>query len=137
MERAGRLIAKWKKSGDCVSVEDLARAAWNVAVGKKIAVHTMGVKLVRQHLIVQVEDDVWRRQLFSLRGHILGNLRKTLGEGVVTGLEFRIAARRMGPGREDSLRKPATRQVTIADEADRIEDPVLRNIYKRARNKAS
>ena len=39
MERAGRLIAKWKKSGDCVSREDLARAAWQVAVGKKIADH--------------------------------------------------------------------------------------------------
>jgi len=137
MESAGRLIAKWKRSGDCVSVEDLARAAWNVAAGKKIAAHTLGVRLVRQHLIVQVEDDVWRRQLFSLRGFILSNLRKTLGEGVVTGLEFRIGARRIGPGREERLRLPATRQAAVADEADRIEDPVLRDIYKKARNRAS
>jgi hypothetical protein len=136
MERAGRLIAKWKKSGECASREDLARAAWRVAVGKKIADHTIGVKLVRRHLIVQVEDQIWRRQLFSLRVDILRNLRKILGDGIVEDLEFRVAVKRKGPGREEFVRKPAARESGSADEADTIEDPVLRSIYKRARNKA-
>ncbi len=138
MESAGRLIAKWKKSRDCVSPEVLARAAWSRAAGKKISAHATGLKLVRKHLVVQVEDEVWRRQLFALRPHILRNLSEALGEGVVESLEFRLAPPKIGPAREErSQRIPVTRQDVAADEADRIADPVLRAIYRKSRNKAS
>ena len=135
MERAGRLIAKWKKSRDCVTPEDLARAAWSAAVGRRIAAHATGLKLVRNRLVVMVEDEVWRQQLFSLRQQILRNLNEKLGPGIVEKLEFRIEPRRMPPATEQrTRRKPALQQT---DEADRIADPVLRAIYKKARHKAS
>jgi predicted nucleic acid-binding Zn ribbon protein len=138
MERAGKLITKWKKSRDCVSAEDLARTAWSRAAGKKITAHATGLKLVRKRLVVQVEDDLWRRQLYGLRQQILHNLREALGEGIVESLEFRLAPDRIGPGREERvLRKPAARQSRPADDADGIADPILRAIYRKKRGKAS
>ena len=136
MERAGRVIAKWRASGSRIGGEDLARAAWRAAVGAKIAAHTAGINLVRTHLIVEVEDDVWRRQLFSLRGLILKNIEKVLGNGIVEDLEFRVAVGRIGPGREERRRQASQRKQVGRDEADRITDPVLKNIYKASRKRA-
>jgi len=137
MERAGTVIAKWRVSAGCVSPEDLARAAWQSAVGKKIAAHTTGINLVRTHLIVKVTDAVWRRQLFQLRNPILHNLEKILGRGVVEDLEFRVATRRIGPGRAGLAPEAEQRKHARNDDAEGIKDPVLRMIYRRDRKKAS
>lgn len=127
MERAGRVIARWKKSADCVSNEDLARAAWSVAVGKRIAARTTGIDLVRTHLIVKVDDEIWQRQLWSLRRQIVQNLAGVLGNGVVDDLEIRVAPPRIPPKRAETTKLPST------DEADQIADPMLRRLYKRKR----
>lgn len=136
MERAGKVIANWKAGRACVALEDLSQAAWRAAVGDKIARHTVGVNLVRQHLIVQVEDQMWKTQLWSLRGQILGKLAEVLGRGVVEDVEFRVGRRRIGPGREESLPDGRRTGTVTVDEADSISDPGLKAIYKRARRKA-
>ena len=130
MERAGRILAKSKASGECIDPALLARAAWRVAVGPKIAAHTVGTNLVRRHLVVEVEDEVWRRQLFGLRGFILKNLARELGDGVVEDIEFRLVHPRKAPGREERPR------ATSPDESDAIADPVLRSVYQRMRRKS-
>jgi hypothetical protein len=138
MERAGKLMGKWKLSRNCTSQEEIAKAAWPVAVGKRVASHTGGVKLVRSSLVVEVEDDIWRRQLFSLRGQILKRLEDVLGEGIVTDIEFRTAVPRRLPQREERPWRRAEEQSALpGDEADRIEDPVLRRSYKAARRRRS
>lgn len=133
MERAARLIARWKTAGGDIPPADLATAAWRVAAGDKIAARTVAVDLVRTHMIVRVEDDIWRRQLLALRGQILRNLTRILGAGIVEDIELRVAPRRIGPGRE-GFRSLAP---AAGDEADGIGDPVLKAIYKSARKKAS
>ncbi len=141
MERAGRIIARWRKTGDSEAMQEVAQAAWRVAAGQTVNRHTLGVSLVRTHLVVEVEDHTWRRQLFALRYQILASLKKVIGEGVVETLEFRVPAQRMGPGRETRNRepaaKPAARAEPVADEADDIKDPVLRLLYKKSRKRAS
>ncbi len=131
MERAAKLLAKLKLS-EAVSVEDLARAAWPAAVGKRIAVHAVPKALVRGSLIVETEDGIWQKQLFYLRYQILAKLSEVLGAGIVTGVEFRIATPRRPPQAAQNLSgsKPA-------DEADGIADPGMRIVYKQARKKAS
>jgi hypothetical protein len=130
MERASKLIRGLGLPSETISVEELACAAWAQAVGRKIAGHTRAARMVRTRLIVEVEDNVWQRQLFSLSRHILGNLEKHLGPGAVDDLEFRIVPRRREPQRaEQSV--PA-----LIDEAENIADPVLRDIYKASRMKA-
>jgi len=123
MERVGRVVGKLKVTTD----EQLAQAAWAQAVGKKIAGHTGNVSLVRERLIVEVEDAIWQRQLFTLRGQILARIEQVMGRNIVQQLEFRIAIPRRAPQREER---------TSADDADAIKDPVLRNLYKAARKRA-
>jgi hypothetical protein len=131
MERASRLIRELVTSGDVLSAGELACAAWPQAVGKTIAAHTRASRMVRTRLIVEVEDHIWQRQLWALAPHILNNLKKSFGPGLVEDLEFRIVPRRREPQRA-ALAIP----VLFPDEADGIADPVLRGIYKASRRKA-
>jgi hypothetical protein len=130
MERASKLIRGLRLSGEVITPEQLACAAWPEAVGKKIAGHTRAAKLVRTRLVVEVEDHTWQKQLFTLTRHILNNLEKTLGRGLVDDLEFRIMPRR----REPDVARAA--MPALFDDADAISDPVLREIYKQSRKRA-
>jgi predicted nucleic acid-binding Zn ribbon protein len=131
MERAGKSLAKLKLS-DAISQDDLARAAWPAAVGKRIGAHATAKALVRGSLIVEVEDGIWQKQLFYLRFQILAKLQEFVGAGVITDVEFRIATPRRPP--QPALSLNAAKPL---DEADGISDPGLRMIYKQARKKAS
>ena len=132
MERAGRSLAKLKNSCG-ISADELALAAWPAAVGKRIAQHARAVALVRGNLVVEVDDAIWRKQLFTLRPQILSKVHEVLGGITVTDIEFRVPRERRPPQRAASVREP----LGAPDEAESIADPVLRIVYKRARNKAA
>jgi predicted nucleic acid-binding Zn ribbon protein len=122
MERAGRLIGKLKLDVD--DPELRARAAWKVAAGKKIAEHTRAVALVRGSLVVEVEDQIWQRQLKTLSGFLLRNLEKALGEALVTGIDFRPMPKRREPQRAERARG-----------TEDVLDPVLDLLYRQARKR--
>jgi predicted nucleic acid-binding Zn ribbon protein len=130
MERAGKLIRKLKLPAETASLEDLVLAAWPMAVGKRIASHTRPVALVRERLVIEVEDPIWQRQLWTLRGQILAKLVEVLGPGAVGTVEFRVAVQRRMPQREERIRIPA-------DESSQIQDPMLRKLYQLDRKKAT
>src|SRR5579863_3415524 len=104
MERAGRLIAKLKLSPDVADPEARARAAWKLAAGKKIGAHTLAAALVRDTLIVEVEDITWQRQLATLEHFLLRNLAEALGEPLVKKIDFRSMPRRRRPQRAETAR---------------------------------
>jgi hypothetical protein len=131
MERASKLIRGLGLPGDTLSAEELACTAWPGAVGKKVASHTRAAKLVRTKLVVEVEDSIWQRQLFSLSGQILSSLARVIGKGIVDDLEFKIAPRRREPARAT-----VSTSAPLLDEADGIADPVLRDIYRASRKRA-
>ena len=131
MERAGKSLSKLKLS-DAISNEDLARGAWLAAVGKRIASHATAKSLVRDSLIVEVEDKVWQQQLFQLRHPILAKLSQVLGAGIIRDVEFRIATPRRPPQPARRLNESKT-----MDEADAIADAGMRIVYKQSRKKAS
>ena len=133
MERAGRTIGKLSRASQVMTNEDLARAAWPQAVGKKIAAYTAATALVRKCLVVEVQDMVWQRNLNTLRAQILKNLTAVLGPGIVEDLELRPMTPKRMPQRAESPR----REAMPADEADAIADPQLRRVYKISRKKAS
>jgi hypothetical protein len=127
MERAGRLIGKLKL---CAAPEDLARAAWPVAVGKRIAAHSAAVRLDGSCLVVEVEDAVWQGHLMALRNQIVKRMEDVLGSALVGGLVFWPMLPRRMPQREE-------RAARRADEADDIADLQMRRLYKVARRKAT
>jgi predicted nucleic acid-binding Zn ribbon protein len=122
-----------------MSEEDVFRAAWPLAVGKAIARHTSHVRLVREKLVIEVEDAIWQRQLHTLSFQILDRLRKFTGSALVTDLEFRIGIPRRTVQRAESSEHLAEslRQQSHADEAETILDPVLKKVYRLSRKKAS
>lgn len=134
-------MSKLKLASHGVTEEQMASAAWPVAVGKTIARRTTIAGLVRDRLVIQVEDKVWQRQLFTLRAQILRRMEEALGRPVVRELEFRIAVPARKPATSESL--PAAASVpgpllaAAADEADSIRDPIFRSIYKASRRKAT
>ena len=122
MERAGRLIGKLKLAVD--DPELRACAAWKVAAGKKIAEHTRATALVRGALRVEVEDQIWQKQLNTLSRALLRNLEKALGEALVTDIDFRPMPRR---------REPQKAERAIGRET--VQDPVLDMLYRQSRKK--
>jgi len=133
MERASKFMGKLKLSAQ-LQPEELAIAAWPVAVGKRIAFHSAARCLVRDKLVVEVDDGIWKRQLFQLRLQILENLVEIIGPDLVRDVEFRIAPPRRPAAAAVALKSDMTQPT---DEADSIRDPVLRQIYKEQRKKAS
>ena len=133
MERAGKALAKLRLS-DAISSDQLAFVAWPAAVGKRIAVHACPKALVRGTLVIETEDAIWQKQLFHLRFDILAKLVEVLGSGVVTDLEFRIA--RATPRRPPQSAQSHS-ETAVPDEAESIEDPGMRIVYKQARRRAA
>ncbi len=130
MERAGRVLSRLKLPNGAVAGETLALAGWPAAVGKRIAAHSRPLSLSNGRLHVEVEDLVWKKQLTALKGQILRRLIEVIGKGVVRDLHFCVAPRRRQPQRAAALH-------VSPDEANRIEDPVLRSIYRAQRAKRS
>ena len=130
MQRAGRVLGNLKLTKQGVSDEEMARSAWAAAVGRKIAVRTHAVGMVRNRLVVEVEDAVWQRQLWTLRGQILKRFEQVLGRVIVEELEFKIAVPRIKPVRAEISH-------VSTDEADLIRDPTFRSVYKAARKRAT
>ena len=136
MQRASRLILNKKVSREIISDDDVVTAVWPSAVGKAIAAHTLRLKMVRSKLVVEVEDAIWQRQLYSLSGQILNRLRTLLIDGKVEDIEFRV-----GAPKRPTQRAVAVRNTPLLDnprdEADSIQDPVLKKVYQLSRRKAS
>jgi hypothetical protein len=91
---------------------------------------TNAVALVRNRLIIEVEDSLWQRQLFTMRSQIIQQIENAAGRRVVEELHFRVAVAKRGPVRAET-------NTPCLDEADGIPDPFLRNIYRAARKKAT
>jgi hypothetical protein len=131
MQPASRCIAGMSNLRESCDAGDIVCAAWNRAVGKKIAVHSHAAKMVRNTLVVEVEDRLWQRNLMGLSRQIIKNLDQLVGPGMVADLEFRI----IPPRREPRLAQASMPALELTDEADGIIDPGLRRIYRRKRDK--
>jgi hypothetical protein len=141
MDRASRIIGQLDGDSDLAKVidrEGIACKAWKKAVGERLAKRTRAVKLVRDRLVVQVEDEMWRENLWGLRYQILSKLRGVLGPGVVTAVNFVVMPPRREPQRAaKALPLLDAYNGAHDDEAAGIEDPVLRRNYRRARARES
>lgn len=141
MERAAKFVRKNAYSNGIFTDDDFARAIWPQAVGKPIAAHTACLKLVRTTLVVEMEDAIWRKQLYPLTRQILDRVRKITGSDLVKDIDFRVAVPRRRPMRAQPLDSlailSANSSSSPADEADSIQDPVLKKVYRLSRKKAT
>jgi predicted nucleic acid-binding Zn ribbon protein len=104
--------------------------AWPQAVGKRIAAHARAVGYRDGCLVVEVEDSIWLQHLRTLTGQLLGRLGAIAGRDVVARIDFRPGVPRREPQRAGRLH-------AAPDEADTIQDPTLRRIYKASRARSA
>lgn len=132
MDKALRLLGKLKNNLVCD--EELARAAWRAAVGDRIEAHARFRELVRDRIVVEVDDRVWQSQMHTLERQILDKLERMLGKRVARQIEYRIAMPKMGPRSEGEAE---FRLQSRHPEADGIADSGLRKMYLRSKRRAS
>jgi hypothetical protein len=137
MERAAKVLKDSKPARRIIGDEDVARGLWPTAVGKVITRHTGKITLVRSTLVIQVEDAVWQKQLHSLSGQIIDRMQKLMGSTAITALEFRIGVPKRQPQRAESTSGSAAATGAPVDEADEIQDPVLKKVYQISRKRAT
>lgn len=131
MERAGRLLSKSKTGRKLMTREEIAVASWPAAIGARLSRKTRAVRLEGDTLIVEVEDDLWRRNLAALEPQIVKKFTGVLEAGIAPRrIEFRLGVPRRPMQRAEPA-KPAH-----LDEAERIADPVLSYLYRQSRRKA-
>ena len=65
-------------------------AAWKHAVGEGLSNHAVPVHLESKTLVVVVEDNIWKRQLESMRSQLLFRLNAILGHALVESIQLRI-----------------------------------------------
>lgn len=136
MDQASRILSRIPGASDVISVEQIACGAWKRAVGKRIALRAKALKLVRSTLVVEVEDEVWQRNLWSLRYQILRNLEKAIGPEIVSELELRVMPPRIAPKRADQGERLVLQPIDLVqDEAEGIADPGLRRIYRASKRR--
>ncbi len=140
MERAAGVFRKAKQSRSLLTEDEVVQAIWPAAVGRGIALHTSRLRLVRTTLVVDAEDHIWQRQLHTLEGQILNRLRQLTPDLTITGIEFRVGVARRepqsAPTASGKVNEPLF-DLSSCDEADHIQDPVLKKVYQISRRKAS
>ena len=110
-------------------------AAWRRAAGRQLRDHATATDLADDRLTVAVADKVWQRQLASLAGEFIYKINSSLGQQMVTYVEFVVDPDRFervpntavetgdaAPHLTDELRR----------QADAIRDDRLREEFLRA-----
>ena len=67
MKPASRIMGHWEDVSGVMPPDRVVCAVWARAVGKNIAKHSRAAKMVRTSLVVEVEDELWQRNLFSMK----------------------------------------------------------------------
>jgi len=109
MERAGRIILGRASLRQCLDVTQFAWALWRGAVGSRVANRTVRVYLEDAVLTVEVPDEIWQRQLESLKPQILANLGRVAGDVAIRDVVFRVAAPKKQPGVAGAIASPQGR----------------------------
>ena len=103
---------------------------WNHAVGDGLRHNAVAVSFSDRKLIVAVADHVWKKQLQSMLGQLIGRLNSVLGQRLVTSIELRVAPEQIVKAEpERPRREPLDVPAELLTAAGRIEDPELRNAF--------
>lgn len=120
--------------------ESLVFVAWRRVCGEELLTRAVPFRLYQKHLIVAVEDEVWKRHLEALSGQMLFKLNAALGRPTVTFIEFRIDEQTVQAERDRRYKEEMSRlereriamknvPENVAKAAENIEDDDLRKNF--------
>lgn len=70
--------------------EAVAFAAWRKIAGESLRQHAVPLRLEQKRLTIAVKSETWRKHLEHLSGQMIFKLNSSLGQAVVTFIEFRV-----------------------------------------------
>jgi hypothetical protein len=80
-----------RAAGDSEEVAEAAAfVAWRRVAGEQLRSQAVPFRLYRKMLVVSVPDAAWQKQLEAVSSQLLFRLNSTLGQAVVTYIEFRV-----------------------------------------------
>jgi hypothetical protein len=143
MEELFRSLPKLlRASNNAPEVEEVfVMAAWKRIAGEGLRGNAVPFRLYRKTLVIAVADISWQKQLEPLSGQMLFRLNSTLGQPLVTYLEFRVdpktveaerARLRSRKAQQDEQEKRAMEQAmsgTLLSAAQQIRDETLRRRF--------
>ena len=116
--------------------EAVVFAAWSRCAGEALRERTVPVEFVRKRLIVAVSDRMWQRHLEELSPQMLATINRSVGQGSLKFIEFRIdelainSAHKKHVSKGDSESNVVT--PSLARAAKAIADENLRNSFLEA-----
>ena len=125
-----------RAAGDSAEVAEAAAiAAWKHAAGDGLKDHAIALKLENRTLTIAVADPIWQKQLTSMRGQLLFRLNTTLGQPLVSALDFAIDPKLAKPRAEQTSQQeePLDNEVPLElwSAANAIHDKELRKNFLR------
>ena len=125
-----------RAAGDSAEVAEAAAiAAWKHAAGDGLKDHAIALKLENRTLTIAVADPIWQKQLTSMRGQLLFRLNTTLGQPLVSALDFVIDPKLAKPRAEQTSQQeePLDNEVPLElwSAANAIHDKELRKNFLR------
>jgi len=123
-----------RAAGDSAEVaEAAALAAWRHAAGDGLKEHAVPLKLENRVLTIAVADPIWQKQLTSMRGQLLFRINSTLGQSLVSALDFVIDPKLVKPRIEETEQheEPLDNEVPLElwSAANAIHDKELRKSF--------
>jgi hypothetical protein len=70
--------------------EAVTFAAWRKIAGESLRQHAVPYSLYQKRLTVAVKSETWRKHLEHLSGQMIFKLNSSLGQALVTFIEFRV-----------------------------------------------
>lgn len=114
--------------------EAAALIAWKRIAGEGLADHARPISLRTETLIVEVADDVWKKQLERMSRELTSRINKLLRREVVKAIEFRVNAKLLKRASSSSRTRQSTKSLpeSVISSAAAIDDPELRDRFIRA-----
>ena len=119
-------------------VEAAAIAAWKNLAGDHLSNQAVARKLNGSVLVIAVADVIWQKQLQSIAAQLLFRLNSTLGQSLVSRLEFCVDSSVAGTTNATPITKeidepsPDQTLLELWSAANAIQDKHLRKIFLRA-----
>lgn len=114
-------------------VEAAAIAAWKYVAGESLSSQAVALKLEGGTLKVAVSDSIWQTQLQLMRRSLIARLNSTLGQPLVSRLEFHIEAQSVCSSAVTSTKNLEISENDVSLElwsaANAIHDKALRKIF--------
>lgn len=114
--------------------EAAALIAWKRVAGEGLANHAAPLSLRSETLVVEVADDVWKKQLERMSRELTSRINKLLRREVVKAIEFRVNAKLLKRHSPSSQSAESIKSLpeSVISSAAAIDDPELRERFMRA-----